>query len=343
MHIIIPIITALAAWAAIHRVACFIEQDWLREEQQQTLHEQFEMWWLSVATKNPKEFVLGVLQSISNALSSFFGPRLFSRRALRRAKWVSLSLLMATTALYALSGRAFYPWETYNDYIKIARATFEKQAHDLSGQKGPQAEAQLKVLATFNRILVKADRLWYNILYCTVLIIAVAGGTVVAFFLTTGLSRMILAEIVASGRPATVVLLLILNLYLSASILGLFMLWTETFSSPIMLPGLLITIILASLSFYWVIAMVFNGGLAAWVFGHALLKAVAVIVILPSIASILTCVFALVALYARDTVHKLCCGFLIRCSRNPLGFTTGSLGLIVIAFATFSRLLFRGH
>ena len=338
--IIIFIFAALGAWRGVHGVASFIEQDCLQQGQRQALQERFEAWWASIAAKPPRDFVLGILQKTSELLGTFFGSRLFSQRAFRRTTWISISLLMAAIVTSGLTGSGLQPWKTYEGFLKQARVMNEKEQTDLFGKSGPEVDARRKANAMMFKLVKECDKWGWELLYCTMVYVGMVGGTAVAFFVTVGVSRMALAEIAASGRPTTAIFVLLLNLYLSVSTIGAFMLFTETLASPLMWCGLLVTCLLAQVSLYWVIVGAFNLGLAAWVFGGTLLRMAGIIVVLPCLATIACCLFALIALRKRDLFHKVCCWVLKRCAtEKAVSFMVGSVGLAVILIATVSRLL----
>lgn len=325
-------------------MACFIEQDLLGEGTRQELQEKFEAWWRSVAAKSPNEFVVGILRQLSRLLDAFFGSRLFSKRAFRRTRWISLSLLMMLVALSEIRGAGLHPWNTYEEVIKLARPIIAEQKNELVGKTGPEAEGTRKATEIESRIVEQCDKPGWEILYCAIFYVGLIGGTAVAFFVTTAISRMTLAEIAASGRPTTAICLLTLNLYLSVSVVGIFMLWTETLASPLMWVGLLMTCLLGTLSPYWIVASAFNGGLIAWIFGHAMLRMTAVMVVLPGVATILSCIFAVCVLRAPAQFHKICCKILMRCAtERTVSFIVGALGLIGVTIATVIRLLNGGH
>jgi hypothetical protein len=341
---IVFLIATLGAWGATHRVACFIEQDLLGEDKRQKLQEKFEAWWCSVAAKAPREFVVGILQQLSSLLDMFFGPRLFSKRAFKRTGWISLGLLLITVTLSELSGVGVHPWETYEGVIKGVRPIIAAQEKELAAKTGPEAEAKRKATETLSRFVEKCDKPWWEILYCAIYYGGLITGTAIAFFITTAISRMTLAEIVASGRATTAICLLTLNFYLCISILGIFMLWTETLASPLMWCGLLMTGLLSMASPYWVVASTFNGGLAAWIFGHTLLRMTAIMVILPCLATMLSCIVVVCALRARQSFHRICCTILLKCAtQRSVSFIVGSLGLVGVTIAIVCRLLIGGH
>ncbi len=320
-------------------ISGFIEEQWLLDPQKRALQERFEAWWISVSESKPRYFAVAVARAVSVGLGSFFGKRLFSKRAFVRSLTIGTGLLMASLAFSSVIGTAVNPWKEFEQTIDILKSEPSQiQATTVANDEEAKDEAE-----AVRRLAVLAEQyggLHWKIAYCMVFFVGLLGANGITFFLSIAFSRLVLQEIVASGRAFAACALLVLNIFLVASTATLFLLIITILAYPMLWFVVPLAYLLSRASLYWMLVMLFGGGIAVWAFGNPFLQMVSLIAILPFFGTMIICVVSVTAQMNRKGFHRLCCEFLLRCTgKKPLSFIIGVLGAIGIMIALICRLL----
>lgn len=332
-------VAALSVWKTAEYISGFIEEQWLLDPQKRALQEKFESWWFSVAESKPRYFAVAFARSMAEGLTGFFGKRLLSKRSFVRSVTIGTGLLMASLAFSSVFGTAVNPWKEFQqtvDMMKSASDRIQPQQAATDGETKEEAEAvrRLKVIAE------RYGGLHWKIAYCMTFFATLLTSNAISFFLSIAFSRLVLQEIVASGRIFAACSLLALNLFLVASTSTLLLLINTIIAYPVLWLVVPLAYLLSRASVYCMLAVFFGGGIAAWAFGNPFLQMVSFIAFLPCLGAILICTISLVAQLNRKRFHRLCCAFLFRCTgKKPLSFIVGILGGIGVVIALVCRLL----
>ena len=338
MEVIEFIIGAVALWKTAQYISGFIEEKWLLEHQRRGLREKFEDWWISVAKTKPRYFAVALARGASEGLTDFFGKRFFSKRAFIRSSVISTGLLIMCLSLTGILGIGVYPWKEFETSVKGLKNLPEVATTNGASSDAVRIEAEsrtkLKLLGE------RLDRPQWKIVYCTGFYIILIAANAMSFFLSVAYSRLVLQEIVASGRVFAACALIALNLFLVISTASLFLLFATILAYPGLWVFVLLAFLLSTESFYWLLAMLFGGGIAVWAFGNTSLQIVSMLSILPCLGTVLICVVSLCAMLDRKRFHMIVCSVLLRCTdKKPLSFIVGFLCGGAVLIAVFCKTL----
>lgn len=330
---------AFGVWRTAIFISGFIEEQWLLDPQKRALQEKFESWWLSVAESKPRYFAVSFARGISESLTSFFGKRLFSKRAFIRSATIGTGLLMASLAFSSVLGIAVNPWKEFQHTIDTLKETPErfskkKATTEQKTKDEVEAEQYLRTIAE------RYSGLHWKVIYCVVFFGGLLASNAVSFFLSIAFSRLVLQEIAASGRMFAACSLLALNLFLVSSTATLFLIFLTLLSYPWLWFVVPLAYLLSTVSVYWFLVVVFGSGIAVWAFGNAFLQMVSLIAFLPCLAAMVICAFSVIAQINRKRFHEICCALLLRCTtKRPLSFIVAVLGGIGVVIALICKLI----
>src|SRR6266700_4697256 len=98
------LVACFGIWKTGQYVCAFIEEQWLLEPQRHELQARFEGWWFSVAGMKPRAFAMALAKACSELMGSFFGERLFSKRAFKRSAATATFLLLSSLVVTEVRG-----------------------------------------------------------------------------------------------------------------------------------------------------------------------------------------------------------------------------------------------
>ncbi len=337
--IIVFFVATLSVWKTAQYISGFIEEQWLLDPQKRVLQEKFESWWLTVAEKKPRSFAVALARVASESLTSFFGKRLFSKRAFVRSATIGTGLLMASLAFSSVLEIGVNPWKQFQQTIDTIKKVSDRNdtkrvATDLKAKEEAEAAQYLKAIAE------QYGGIHWKIIYCVAFFAALLVSNAISFFLSIGFSRLVLQEIVASGRIFAACSLLALNGFLVTSTATFFLLLLTVLAYPWLWFLVPLAYLLSTASIYWLLVVLFGGGIAVWAFGNPFLQMVSLIAFLPCFGAMLLCAISVVAQWNRNRFHTLCCSLLLRCTgKKPLSFIIGLLGGIGVVIALICKLI----
>lgn len=337
LNLLLFLVTCLGVWKTTQYVSAFIEEQWLLDPQRRELRAKFEAWWSSVADMKPRSFAVALARGASDALSGFFGKRLFSRRAFARAATIGTGLMMASLVLTSFMGMNVKPWAEFDTTVRILKEAPDKlKANQTSSQDKTYAELAEKLKA-----VAESYGSWHwKVIYSASFFLILAAANSVSFFLSVALSRLMLQEIVAAGRAFSAFALLAFDLFLVVCTASLFLLFATVLAYPALWFFVPLVYLLSRMSILWLIAFLFGGGVAAWAFGNPALQIISVIAIVPCVGAALICALSLLALLNRERFHRLSGDLLFRCTRKkPLSFIVGFFGGVAVLIALVCRLI----
>ena len=338
MGILIFLGVAIGVWKTAQIISGFIEEQWLLDPQKQALREKFEFWWLKMAESKPRYFAIALARGISDLFTSFFGKRLFSRKAFVRSAAIGTGLLMASLVFSTILGTGVNPWNQFQKTIDAMKKSVN-QVKTTKSTTEQETKEKMEVARSLQNLAEQYGSVRWKVIYCAVFIVALIGSNGITFFLSIAFSRLVLQEIVASGRMFAACSLLLLNLFIVTSIATLFLLFLTLIAYPLLWFLLPLVYILSKVSIYWLLAMLFGGGIAVWAFGNPFLQMISLIALLPCVTAMIVCVFSVIAQLNRKRFHGLCCALLLRCTgKKPLSFIVGVLGGIGILIALACKL-----
>lgn len=333
--ILLFIFGVLGSWGIANRVATFIDEQWLLEPQRQKLRERFEAWWYSIAAMRPRWFAVALARAVSNSLEQFFGERLFSKRALWRSSLIATGLLMTSLGLSSIAGIGVNPWKEFDRTLKsISKLQDDETGATSAGDEKRRIE-ESRARKWLETIAEQYGGAGWRALYGVLFFVVLISSNAISFFVTGAFTRMLLREIVSSGRFLATVALLALNLFVGVAIASLFLIFTTILGSPALWGlAVLLPYLLSQISIYWALLLLSAGGIAAWALGNPFLQIASLIAIVPCMTAGLVCFLSLLALVNRKRFHDLCCAIILRCTdRKPVTFIFGFFGLISVAIA----------
>jgi hypothetical protein len=340
MSVLIFLVAALGVWKTAQYISGFLEDQWLLDPQKRALQKKFESWWFTVAESKPRYFAVALARSISDLLTDFFGKRLFSKKAFVRSTTIATGLLMASLAFSTLLGTGVNPWKQFQSTVDAMTESTERiEAKRTATEQETKEEAE--AARWLQSLAERYGGAHWKAIYCAVFIAALLASNAMAFSLSVAFSRLVLHEIVASGRVFAACSLLALNLFIVTSIATLFLLFLTLIAYPVFWVLLPLAYILSKTSIYWLLAMLFGSGIAVWAFGNPFLQMVSLIAFLPCITAVAVCAFSVIAQTNRKRFHAICCALLLRCTgKKPLSFIIGFLGGIGVAIALVCKSMF---
>lgn len=332
-------------YAAALAISSFLSDVWLRQNQKQWLKDRFEAWWFSVVDLRSSKLAVAFADKLDGALNHVFGKRLFSARCFWRSSVFATGLLIASLALAGLFSRQDFgvrPWVAYQQAVDFIKEASEKylSAQESDAQKKDKEVNELMLLQ--KQAAERFGSTFWKAVYSVGLFIFLLGLNAGLCFCSFVFSRLMLREIILSGRFFTTVVLLVVNGFLVAIVSSFVLLVLIILSNPKLWVFLPAAYELSSDSIYWPLSMLLGGGVASWIWGEATLKIVVLIALLPCFLAFFITAFTAVAIVWRDRFKKLLSAFLLRCAeKEPLPVIMGSLALIASLLAIVSRLL--GH
>lgn len=191
--------TVIGAWKGASYVASMVEEQWLLETQRQKLTNRFTTWWFSVQEMGPWVLAIAVARGVSDILGTFFGERVFSKKAFKLSATIGTTLLLGCIAASALTGKDIRPWRELSEAINVTKRVAESEIKEQSQTASELAELRRTIRDT----AVRFDTLAWRITYSTAFYLFIGSANAITFFLSIALSRLILREVVASGRIFT--------------------------------------------------------------------------------------------------------------------------------------------
>ena len=341
----------------------YLKDVWLRDAQQKRLREKFESWWLTVQDYDDLKLSLLFTIKIETMLSGVFGERLLSWKSLYRTSLPATGLLFASLSIVGLINHnvlGMQPWKNYHQTAELVRTTIPQlQATYRSAAVQQQTNAYstknatnlasvafttnqvamefVRILETAKDTTNKYSTLGYEIAYSVLMILSLVGLNGFLCFFSFAISRAILKEIVAAGRPLSTLALLVTNA-LFVSIISTFCLILLTvLATPLVWYFLPLVPILAKESWEVFMLVLLSGGVVSWLFASPALKVVTLIALLPCLVTMLITLLSWIALLSRKSFHRLVSAVLLRCAeKGPLLVIAGTSVLLATLFGIIS-------